>query len=298
MYNSLFNKNDTCLCKNLTKMQIVPCRISFIFARQEPTAIILVRTHIKWVRLIRWNIKNDSFEFGHWFHGTINPHHCDLSPDGSLFIYFAATYHPKDTSTRGTWVAISKPPWLTALALWPIGDAWGGDCTFIDNKRIWIQPGLDKLELHPEFHLQGLQLVTEKGYDWNWRMYRDDWQPQLPANYRPNRAYFYLPWTKLSLDKKYLLTRIYNQNRVNDLGGGFGNSFEFNLTVLATEQTFPLENANWADWDARGRLIFSCRTGKLWTANLQESKFQPREIYDFNGQYPEPIVPPESARQW
>lgn len=152
--------------------------------------------------------------------------------------------------------------------------------------------------MHPEFHLQELQLVTDEAYGWNWRMYRDSWKPQLPADYPPNWGYFFLPWTKLSLDKKYLLTRIYNKNRVNELGGGYGNSFEFSLTVLKTKLTFLVENANWADWDSRGRLIFSSRTGKLWAANLGESEFEPREIYDFNEQQPQSIIPPESASQW
>ncbi len=62
-----------------------------------------------------------------------------MSPDGALFAYFATKYGGK--KTRGVdyaWTAVSKPPWLTALALWPQDDTWGGNTSFVNNKTLII----------------------------------------------------------------------------------------------------------------------------------------------------------------
>ena len=63
------------------------------------------------------------------FKGRIYERRCDLSPDGQLLGYFAADR----LSGFGTWTAVSRPPFLTALALWPKGDAWGGGAFFQDS---------------------------------------------------------------------------------------------------------------------------------------------------------------------
>jgi len=84
------------------------------------------------VLLIRWNIDDDTFECGQWFKGRIYERRCDLSPEGDLLIYFAANYRKPYYS----WTAISCPPFLTALALWPKGDCWGGGGHFLSRKRV------------------------------------------------------------------------------------------------------------------------------------------------------------------
>jgi len=48
----------------------------------------------------------------------------DLSPDGQLFLYAARkaeTPERRASDYTHKWTAISKPPYFTALALWPTG---------------------------------------------------------------------------------------------------------------------------------------------------------------------------------
>lgn len=73
-----------------------------------------------------------------WFNGKIYSERCSLSPDGTLFIYFALQKNKVQAGYRQSYTAISKPPWLTALALWPQGDTWGGGGVFTDNKSLTI----------------------------------------------------------------------------------------------------------------------------------------------------------------
>lgn len=102
------------------------CRLYLIVARDGRTGVIFRRGPSKQVRLLRWWLESGTIEPGQWLKGRIYERRCDLSPDGELLVYFAAKW----ATPLSTWTAISRPPYLTALALWPHGDAWGGGGLF------------------------------------------------------------------------------------------------------------------------------------------------------------------------
>lgn len=86
-------------------------RLSILFARTAPKAVILrrgPRTH--WC-LIDWDLATDTFTPGQWMKGQVSL--CDLSPDGRKLIYFASQYHkPKERRTRvptGAYEPLSAP---------------------------------------------------------------------------------------------------------------------------------------------------------------------------------------------
>jgi hypothetical protein len=117
------------------------CRLFIILARDADVGVILRRGPSKWVQIIKWDTRNDTFEDGAWFHGRIYEEPCDLSPDGELFVYFAAKQN-RNTHVDGygyVWTAVSRPPWLYALALWPnpCGTYPGGG-RFLDNRRLTL----------------------------------------------------------------------------------------------------------------------------------------------------------------
>jgi hypothetical protein len=90
--------------------------------------VLLQRGPTQWVRLIRWDTSDDRFESGPWFHGRIYERRCDLSPNGELFVYLASkrNWRPRADEYTDTWTALSRPPQLKAIALWPKGHAWDG----------------------------------------------------------------------------------------------------------------------------------------------------------------------------
>ena len=60
----------------------------------------------------------------------------------------------------GTWTAISRPPWFTALAVWPKGDSWGGGGLFVSRSSTscssttsGIHYGVDQFQLMEDFTL-------------------------------------------------------------------------------------------------------------------------------------------------
>ena len=63
-------------------------KLHVITARDEPIAVILRRGPSAWYHLILWQTRRDTFSNGAWFKGHIYEDKCDLSPDGSLFVYF------------------------------------------------------------------------------------------------------------------------------------------------------------------------------------------------------------------
>ena len=95
------------------------CRLFVIPARDAHKAVVLRRGPSNWCHVILWNTEFDAFEEGAWFKGRIREHACDLSPDGQLFVYFASKYRRMHTSYGSDWTAVSRPPWLYALTLWP-----------------------------------------------------------------------------------------------------------------------------------------------------------------------------------
>lgn len=135
----------------------VPCRLSILKAREAHAAVILPRGPSRWVELILWDTKEDRFQRGQWFNGRIYEFCCDLSPDGTKFIYFAAQYDRKrEACGFEAWTAISKPPYLTALALWPSYGVYGGGL-FLDNRCFWRADWSSKLQ--PQFGKGGISRV-------------------------------------------------------------------------------------------------------------------------------------------
>ena len=93
-------------------METPPCRLFVFTARDAPIAIVARRGPSKWYHVLRWHTKNDTFEPGAWFHGRIYEDRCDLSPDGSLMVYFChgGAWRPDYTAA---WTAV-QGPWLHA----------------------------------------------------------------------------------------------------------------------------------------------------------------------------------------
>ena len=114
-------------------------RVHIEFSSASNTAAIVRRGPTNWVRLLAWDTADDTITPGSWFHGRIYEDGCSVSPDGTLFAYFATKYEgPKTRGVDYGWTAVSKLPWLTALALWPQSETWGGRAKFVDNKTLII----------------------------------------------------------------------------------------------------------------------------------------------------------------
>jgi hypothetical protein len=114
-------------------------RLFVIPARDEAVAVIFRRGPSRWYHIIQWNTRRDTFIHGAWIKGRIYEERCDISPDGRLLLYFIHQGGRWGTPYTNAWTAISRTPWLQALAVWPQGCTWAGGGRFLDNRRLAIR---------------------------------------------------------------------------------------------------------------------------------------------------------------
>jgi hypothetical protein len=115
-------------------------RLHVLLARDAPLGVVIRRGPSKVVATILWNRATDEFELGQWLKGRIYERRSDLSPDGKHLIYFAMNGKWKEEA-GGSWTAISRAPYLKAIALFPKGDCWHGGGLWTGDTRYWINDG-------------------------------------------------------------------------------------------------------------------------------------------------------------
>jgi len=279
----------------------IPCRLFFLLAQNADIGVILRRGPSKWVQVIRWDTARDVFEPGQWFHGRIYEHQTDLSPDGKYMVYFAqkqnrSTYRE---DYKHNWTAISRPPYLTALALWPLGFFTAGGGVFETERRLWLSHPSFAMAPHPDHLPVGLDSVVPLDGMGNnesvlfQRLERDGW-----INIHKERggrtgveasAYQLGVFEKPGPDKTYVL-----QMTEAFTGSGYG----FLFVVRHKHGQIGLDGVVWAEWDRSGRLVFA-RSGKIWTGSIDKSgHWHEAELADFNAAQPEQLKAPTWATRW
>jgi len=263
------------------------CRLYGILARDKPAGVLLRRGPTDWVQLIRWDTAANTFEPGQWFHGRIYESRCDLSPGGDLFVYFASKQTASQAASDYTyaWTAISRPPYLTALALWPKGDCWAGGGWFETDRKLHLNhpcgakvhpahPLHKKMRVSTNLCLSGEGLVlADKG----WR--RPDGERNL--------------WTKAGPNNLVL------RMELEDIDFRKTGSYHFGYLLMRESdgEWLHVVDAHWADWDHYGRLVYA-REGKLFAAKADEEKVDSVELADFTANQPKRVAAPHQAKQW
>lgn len=284
--------------------EIVPARLFLLFARDANIAVIFRRGPSRWVQVVLWRTDIDTFEEGQWFHGRIYERRADLAPDGSLLIYFASKFNAatiKDRSYTYAWTAISKPPFLTALALWPKGDCWHGGGSFKDNRTVVLNHKVEVASPHPNHKPSQLKVTLKKnvhGEDdpiYSERLERDGWRleqewkvenrgyPQMFSTTQPEIRTKLRPGTSQSLQ---LIRSIH----------GLNCSEEF--VLIDRRRSVNLDSASWADWDQQGRLVIAAQ-GRIYTGALDEDgNMVKHELLNLNLSKPKTIAAPAWAASW
>jgi hypothetical protein len=276
-----------------------------ILARNGSDAVIFRRGPSKQVLLIKWDRRTDSFEIGQWFKGRIYEHRCDLSPSGNLLVYLAA----KHKGPIGTWNAVSRPPYLTALALWPNLGTWGGGGLFESESTLLLHHDAPKLA--EGFRLPARMVVRSLGdgigvneYDGihHARLLRDGWTLRQKGELKKYRTERDLKWRfePVRLYEKTMprkkVTRIIQLQLRGISGEGTWYKVDHALLDHHHESLLALPGTSWADWDSNGDLLFA-EGGKLfrlpWSNRNELGRDAAKEIADFSALTFAPKEPPK-----
>ena len=207
-----------------------------------------------------------------------------------MFVYFA-----RKTSRapgRDTWLAISRPPWSTALSLWFIGGTYFTGGYFKDRRTVW---------------LGGITDDPDQGFlpDWLERSSEPDlvdpsanWTERTVFTNRLKRDGWIGPHDdSTGTSWEHPLSATERTLRMIDASGkpmAEPKAFLYAIHDGGTGQDLDLGHLSWADWDHRGRLIIA-RDGRLWHWINPEMI---REIADFRAQSPHPEPSPPEALTW
>jgi hypothetical protein len=284
----------------------VPARLFILFARSSPMAVIFRRGPSKWVQLVKWNTDTDVFEPGQWFNGRIYERRCDLSPDGSLLIYFAQKISKRsleDKEYTYAWTAISRPPFLTALVLWPKGDCWHGGGSFKNGRTVLLNHKPDVAIPHPKHKPSRLRVIPNPaahGEDdpiYSQRLERDGWELRMTWKIERGRSKKIFETTQPEVREKVSpngLQTIQLTRSIDDLD----YAEEFVVRNLSQTSSTAVQGASWVDWDQKGRLVFA-RDGKILVGSLNDGgHFVEHQLTDLNPFKPSPVPPPEWATKW
>lgn len=295
------------------------CRLYVVLARDGRSAVIFRRGPSKQVCLIRWRLDNDTLEVGQWFKGRIYERRSDLSPNGDLLVYFAARH----TGSPATWTAVSRPPYLTALALWEGFGAWGGGGLFRSRKRLGLNHIGPRRALHRGFTLPN-DFVVEPVADWagrgedfpieHARMERDGWQMVAQGKWSDNNRDGPARWTFTEPQvyerpqpkprhSRLPVVTLRRELRAVGVIEGPWREHDFVVTGAAGELR-RFHACDWADWDDSGSLLIAT-SGSLYRlagsqarAAAAEPLAGARLVADLAGLRFEAKDSPSAARRW
>jgi hypothetical protein len=272
-------------------------RIFGIPATRAPVVAVLARGPSRWTRLGRWDTEHDVYEHGAWLAGTVYPQRCDLSPEGRWFAYFALK--PSSRWEAGwTYVAVSRLPWFTALAAWGTDGTWTRGVRFVEDRDRWIAEP-DEGDASPLRARYGLEVRRAETFsverDRGWTE-TEDTPPRADDD----------AWDEVRARRVTMRKPSPAHGGVGLIVGGRFAAFrdvrnydpEVWYALERGRDVETLEGVQWAEWDARGRLLVATTDGRL---QIRTGGFGTDAVvweHDLSTDAPDPQPPPAEASRW
>ena len=287
------------------------CRLHVIPAAAAPIAAVFRRGPSTRWHIVKWDFDQGAVESGAWLNGSLYPRRSNLSPDGKLLGYFAYMGRPHSPSWPESYLAVSKLPWLTALAAWENSGTWSWGCGFGGDSELQIYGQVLK---EKPFHgsWPGKINVTTlhcKNLSWQDRDFRLEeergWTEGPPGQYLkfvPKRSLKYShPPRSLSKSNPKLGHRLVLVSQGTDFAE---HSVEgVVVDYLLDDQRSPpalIADAAWADWDRAGRLLLATLKGELQVREYDKGAgtWDVTWSQDLNPIKPQNTKAPDWARSW
>lgn len=273
-----------------------PPRIFCIPSTDSPWVAVLRRGPSPWYHVGRWNPVNGTWEGGAWFRGRLYPQRCDLSPDGQWLAYMA-WQGTASWALGPSYVAVSRLPWLHALAAWGLGSTYHRGIRFDGPPGTLEIGGPDAGDVVPLLKRFGLRVnasdafAVERRRGWS---ESPDAPPRDPGDIWDERRAVRMVKPRpvggavLEVGGSYAAFRDAPHLRESAryrLLGGDGRAEE-------------LADVQWADWDDRGRLLMATTAGSLQVRTGAPGSLEVVQEHDLSGLRPEPMPAPARAERW
>lgn len=270
---------------------MTPPRLYAMIASRAPLAVVFRRGPTDWWQVSRWNLDSGELEPGAWFHGTLYPRRSDLSPDGQLLYYFALKGAPGDF-LGGVYSAISKAPWLSALAAWAEVGTWSRGYHFAAGRDRAVNK-IDIGSLSPlPYALRTtvvVQYAVERRRGW---VEHATCPPRAPDDTWDERRAAVLVKARPGGGGHLVLT---------DRGWDPDHAIEGRHPSYRLEggrHPGELDGVVWADWDPRGRLLCATGEGRLEIRGLGARGITAEVVHDLAPLVPAPAPAPAWAQRW
>jgi hypothetical protein len=280
-------------------------RLFGIPASRADIVAVFRRGPSDWCQVGSWDLGKPKYEPGSWFKGKLFPERCDLSADGQWLAYMA--YKGNATDFSESYLAISRLPWLYALAAWSLGDTYARGVHFVNDTRIQRlgEPDMGHVprSLFGLKRTEPIQFAVERRRGWIEDEIsppldgRDYWD-QRPCGVRMQKRQPNSPrGILLTVEGKYAAFREGSREGHNS----WYTKGERGATYVLTDGAdfHILDNVQWADWSRLGYLLVATPSGTLQVRKL-------RGLDDFGILFeanlgsldPDPQEPPDIARRW
>jgi hypothetical protein len=276
-----------------------PCRLYVLVATHAPVALIVRRGPSDWWHLLKWDLERLAVEPGAWFRGTLYPRRSDISPDGRLFGYFALRGSPPPWDT---YFAVSKLPWLTALAAWRTAGTWTGGCQFFRDGRLQIAGCLESQPFHGHYPKA---VVGGMSADWVGRDLQNERKRGWSAVPAESAGVFR---AAAGVSQAATVIRRAQPGGAAALvlahaGVDFSRPSVEGVQVhyLREEpdrRITPLPDVAWADWDHQGRLLLATRAGAVAVLEVRGAAWVQTWSHNLSDLAPSPAEAPAWAQGW
>lgn len=97
----------------------VPARLSMVMAAEAPVCVVFRRGPSKWVQMWRWDTETDEFTPGQWINSQVYAGESELHPSGEFLFASIRNERGSRKLGMGSYASISRPPYFSALAVFP-----------------------------------------------------------------------------------------------------------------------------------------------------------------------------------
>lgn len=269
-------------------------RLFGIPAAGAPIVAVLRRGPSDWFHVGRWDVARGVYEPGAWIRSNLYPQRCDLSPDGRWLCYFTLLTHAA-WRAGAAYVAISRLPWLTALAAWATCDAWTRGAHFTQERGVSMLGPPTEGDIAPCLERFGLAVTrpasfaVERRRGWSESA---ETPPRAPGDIWDETR-------RVTMQKSRPKTGAAVRLSVGGYFAAFrsGAPGETVYALVEGQRQRRLDGVQWADWDADGRLLVATAEGRL---QIRDGDGASDVVWeqDLAGLDPDPTPSPDEATRW